>query len=142
MERTQLALKTFISMGRAMDALVQAARHDVQQYGLNLNEFAVLQHLYHKGPQVMQAIKRRILIANSSTTYIIDKLCQKQLTERHVCPKDARVTYVHLTESGKQLMDDHFAGHAAMLREQFHRLSDEELQQLHELLKRFTGYTA
>src|SRR5690606_40391428 len=71
------------------------------QYGLNLTEFGVLELLYHKGPQPIQVIGKKVLLASSSITYVIDKLEEKELIVRESCPRDRRVIHVRLTEDRK-----------------------------------------
>lgn len=59
MSRTHDALDAFIGIKRTNEMLNQAVRKDVAQHGLKVNEFAVLELLYHKGPQVTQDIKEK-----------------------------------------------------------------------------------
>jgi DNA-binding MarR family transcriptional regulator len=63
----------------------------------NITEFSVLELLLHKGPQTIQKIKEKILIASSSTTYVIDQLHKKGYVTRTPSEKDRRITYVELT---------------------------------------------
>lgn len=52
-------------------------QQDVKNYGLNVTEFAVLELLYSKGPQPIQRIRDRVLIASSSISYIVSQLEDK-----------------------------------------------------------------
>ncbi|MGT2771537.1 MarR family winged helix-turn-helix transcriptional regulator [Streptococcus marimammalium] len=139
MTRQELALKTFIGLKRISDKFEQAVKHDVQAYDLNSSEFAVLELLYHKGPKTMQEIKERILVANSSTTYTLDKLCQKKLVERRTNPEDKRITQVYLLSEGKELIASSFPKHAEMLTKLFDNLEDEEIKTLNNLLKKLSS---
>lgn len=67
-------LKAFTVLNRATIAVQEVAKKDVQESDLNLTEFAVLELLYHKGNQPIQMIGKKVLIASSSITYVIDKL--------------------------------------------------------------------
>ena len=71
MTRSEEALKTFVGIKRTNDRLNKAVKVDVKNYGLNVNEFTVLEVLFHRGKLQVQQIKELILIANSSTTYIM-----------------------------------------------------------------------
>lgn len=139
MDRQAEALKAFIAMKRNNELLEKATKEDVKQDGLNLNEFAVLELLYHKGQQPIQQIKERILIASSSTTYIIDKLCAKGLVFREYDEKDRRVIYAKLTPKGIELVEDIFPRHAKVIEDCFQRLSSQEIYQLRHLLKKMSG---
>ena len=140
MSRTHDALDAFIGIKRTNEMLNQAVRKDVAQHGLKVNEFAVLELLYHKGPQVTQDIKEKILVANSSTTYIIDKLCEKGLTYRQAWDQDKRVIYTHLTPKGHDLIVSIVPSHQEMITNLFTHLSDQEIQTLKLLLKKMNGY--
>lgn len=140
MTRQKLALKTFIGLKRISDKFEQAVKQDVQAYNLNSSEFAVLELLYHKGPKTMQEIKERILIANSSTTYTLDKLCQKKLVERRTNLEDKRITQVYLLSEGEKLIASSFPKHAEMLTQLFHNLEDDEIKTLNNLLKKLSNY--
>jgi MarR family 2-MHQ and catechol resistance regulon transcriptional repressor len=70
---------------------------------ISINEFSVLEILYLKGKQTFQQIGNSILISSGSMTYVIDKLEQKGLLNRNICPDDRRVIHVILTEDGINL---------------------------------------
>lgn len=139
MDKREEALKAFIAIKRNNEKLESAVKADVKEYDLNLNEFAVLELLFHRGRQPIQKIKERILIASSSTTYIIDKLCSKGLTFREYDEEDRRVIYVMLTNKGQELVEDIFPGHAQVIEECFENLTLDELKQLRYLLKKMSG---
>lgn len=141
MTRSEEALKTFVGIKRTNDRLNKAVKVDVKNYGLNVNEFTVLEVLFHRGKLQVQQIKELILIANSSTTYIIDKLCQKELVKRVQDKIDRRITYVDLTDEGYQLMKESFPKHERTILSLFDRLDDEELVEMKRLLKKMNGYT-
>lgn len=87
MQRTDIALKTLIGLKRTNDMMDKIIRNDVKSYGLNITEFAVLELLYNKGEHSIQRIQERILIASSSTTYVVQKLEEKGLLQRRQCEK-------------------------------------------------------
>nr|WP_237662073.1 MarR family transcriptional regulator [Vagococcus lutrae] len=120
--------------------LEQQVKQDVKQYGLNMTEFAVLEFLYHKGRQPIQQISEKILIASSSTTYVIDQLGKKGLVNRTLCQKDKRVTYAELTEKGTTLMATVFPKHAEKIMELFSVLTESEQETLLEALKKISRY--
>lgn len=139
MNREAESLKAFIAVKRSNELIESVAREDVKEYDLNLNEFAVLELLYHKGSQPIQKIKDKILIASSSTTYIIDKLCKKGYTERKYDSEDRRIIYASLTDSGRELISKIFPRHARKIEHSFSKLTDEELTQLRDLLKKLNN---
>ncbi|HLG26199.1 MAG TPA: MarR family transcriptional regulator [Paenisporosarcina sp.] len=129
-------LKAVTVMLRASQAIQEVLKKNVATQGLNLTEFAVLELLYHKGDQPIQIIGKKILISSGSITYVIDKLEQKNYAIRKACPNDRRVTFAAITTSGKAFMDQHFPQHEAKIEEIFEELSDEDINDTIELLKR------
>lgn len=139
MSRKAESLKTYIALKRSINEIESKTRKFVGSFGLNLNEFAVLEILYHKGKRTTQQIKEGILIANSSTTYIVDKLCDKGLVKREFAPEDRRVINVEITESGRKLMDELFPTHAEQLTANFDKLSKYDITEIRQLLKKMNG---
>jgi MarR family 2-MHQ and catechol resistance regulon transcriptional repressor len=78
MDHQSEALKAYIGLLRTSSQLEQIAKQDVACYNLNITEFSVLELLFHKGAHTTQGIKEKILIASSSTTYVIDQLVKKR----------------------------------------------------------------
>lgn len=138
MNRQEEALKAFVGLRRTNDLVVKADVKDIRQYGLNLNEFAVLELLYNKGDTPINQIKEKILIASSSTSYIIDQLCKKGYVVRRQDTEDRRVTYVCLTDEGNALIEKIFPNHAAAIEDMFACLTDDELSQLRDSLKKIS----
>jgi MarR family transcriptional regulator, 2-MHQ and catechol-resistance regulon repressor len=136
-EQTEVkqSLKLFIVLSRAYKALNEEINKHIAEKGLNPTEFAVLELLYHKGDQPLQKIGGKILLASGSITYVVDKLEKKELINRVACPKDRRVTYAQISESGKALIDDIFPAHEQRIHELMSVLSIEEKDQAIELLK-------
>lgn len=132
----ELSLKLFIVINRALEELRKKATKDVKRHRLNLTEFAVLELLYHKGPQPIQVIGKKVLLASSSITYVIDKLEDKKLIIREACPKDRRVINVTLTEEGHTLIEKIFPSHRGAIAEMFESLSLEEKELAIELIKK------
>ena len=129
-------LKAFTVLYRATSATQDVIRKDILQYDLNVTEFAVLELLYHKGEQPIQIIGKKVLIASSSMTYVIDKLEQKGLVIRMACPSDRRVTFAKLSEKGRSLMAEIFPQHEQKIAQIFEVLDERELETLIQYLKR------
>lgn len=129
-------LKAFTVLHRATNAVHEVTKRDIQKSDINLTEFAVMELLYHKGDQPIQIIGKKVLIASSSITYVVDKLEKKGFVSRIACPTDRRVTFASLTETGKQMIESIFPAHEKKIAEIFDVLTTDELETLTELLKR------
>ncbi|MBU7591835.1 MarR family winged helix-turn-helix transcriptional regulator [Metabacillus halosaccharovorans] len=130
------SLKLFIVLSRAHRAFNDVVNKHISTFNLNPTEFAVLELLYHKGPQPLQQIGGKILLASGSITYVVDKLEQKGLLERRACPNDRRVTHAQITEKGQQLIEEIFPTHQEKIDEIVSVLTDEEKNLVTELLKK------
>ncbi|MCM3441700.1 MarR family transcriptional regulator [Metabacillus halosaccharovorans] len=130
------SLKFFIVLSRAHRAFNDVVNKHISTFNLNPTEFAVLELLYHKGPQPLQQIGGKILLASGSITYVVDKLEQKGLLERRACPNDRRVTHAQITEKGQQLIEEIFPTHQEKIDEIVSVLTDEEKNLVTELLKK------
>ncbi|MDW3895077.1 MarR family transcriptional regulator [Staphylococcus saprophyticus] len=139
MDRTQISLNTFVGLNRTLDHLMKIVKTDVQRYGLNVTEFAVMELLYNKGDQPIQRIGNRVLIASSSITYVVDKLEEKGCVVRERNEKDKRVTNASLTDKGRSMMDEIFPDHASTLESTFSVLTDEEITVLQTTLKKLSA---
>lgn len=135
-QKREIDLKLFVVLSRAYRAILDHVKKDIKSHGLNPTEFAVLELLYHKGPQPLQQIGEKILITSGSITYVVDKLEQKKYLMRKPCGKDRRIIYGTITEEGTKFMDEIFPSHHARIQQLMHGLDDEEKEQAIQLLKK------
>lgn len=137
----ELQLKAMTVMMRASQYMAEVSRQDIKRYGLNITEFAVLELLYHRGDQPIQVIGKKILIASSSITYVVDKLEKKGYVKRVHCATDRRVIFAAITDEGRAFMEDIFPQHAQQMSKMFEGLTAQELETLISITKRI-GKTA
>jgi MarR family 2-MHQ and catechol resistance regulon transcriptional repressor len=107
------ALKLWVVLSRAHQAIQAHAAADVARHGLTLAEFGVLEALYHKGPMLLGEVQRSLLVSSGGVTYLVDRLERKGLVRREACPEDRRARYAALTPEGEQLVARIFPEHAA-----------------------------
>ncbi|SHF71448.1 MarR family winged helix-turn-helix transcriptional regulator [Ornithinibacillus halophilus] len=131
-----LSLKAFVVLMKASKSLQEQVKKDISNHGMKTSDFAVLEALYHKGKQTVREISEAVLINTGSITYVIDKLENKNYVERRHCSEDRRVVYIHITEEGKQIMDEIFPKHQKVIEQMFNGVNSEELQTTINVLKR------
>lgn len=129
-------LKTITILFRATNTIEKIVMSDVAQYGLNASEFGALEVLYHKGPLPVQTICDKVLIASSSMSYVIENLIKKNYIVKVKNEYDKRIHIVHLTETGKLLMDTIYPKHVSHLRDTINVLNNDEERLLQNLLKK------
>lgn len=140
LEDSKISLKLFVVLNRALQSIQKKVVKDIKRYGLNLTEFAVLELLYNKGEQPIQKIGKKVLLASSSITYVVDRLEEKKFIKRRACPNDRRVIYAHLTDEGKELMEKTFPEHEEAISKIFGGLTIEEKKVLIHQLKKLGTY--
>ena len=128
--------KVVIGIMRASNLLVDDLKKTLKNYPINTTEFSVMEFLYSKGEKSIQEIRDRILLASGSATYVVDNLERKEYVRRIVNQNDRRVTYIKLTETGKDLINDIFPTHKKNTKKIFNDLTNGELITLKEILKK------
>jgi len=130
------AIHVWLVLWRAARAIEQNAINSVLGLGLGLSEFAVLEVLLHKGPLPVNVIGKKVLLTSGSITAAIDRLESRNLVHRTADPQDRRARIVHLTETGKRLIEDGIQRHAIDLEETLAVLKPGERMELIRLLKK------
>lgn len=133
---TESALRLWVILSRAQDAVAQHAMAHVARHGLTIAEFGILEALYHVGPQLLSEVQKRLLVSSGGITFLVNRLEAKGLVERQSCPTDRRARYVALTPAGEALIARLFPEHAAMLTDTMQALSPAEQQTAADLLRR------
>lgn len=133
---TATALKLFIVLARAQRAIGERVEASLDPHGLTHAEFAILEALFHKGPLLLGEVQRKILVSSGGITFLVDKLADRGLVERQLCPSDRRARYAALTRKGEALMAQIFPAHAEHIREAMSGLTRVEQKQAIALLKR------
>ena len=131
-----LSLKAFVVLMKSSKSVMDIIEKDIRTYGMKTSQFIVLKALYHKGKLTIQQISEAVLIKTGSITYVIDQLEMKGWLKREPCQKDRRVVYIPLTNNGKQIMEEIFPKHWAVIEEIFSVLSVEEKEQMIDILKK------
>ena len=81
--------------GARASAAFAYARVGLEEEGLTLSQFAVLEALYHVGPHCLGDLARRILTSSGNLTLVIDNLQKRGLVKREQQGKDKRFVLAH-----------------------------------------------
>jgi MarR family 2-MHQ and catechol resistance regulon transcriptional repressor len=123
-------------MMKAMRALTRYAAAGIEETGLGLSDFGVLEILLHKGRLPVNTIGPIVNLTPGSISIAVDRLVAKGLVSRVESAKDRRVRIVALTPRGKDLIVRAFRKHAGQMKRVFAELSPEELRALEVALKK------
>jgi len=126
----------WLVMMKAMRALTRYAAAGIEETGLGLSDFGVLELLLHKGPLPVNTIGPIVDLTPGSISIAVDRLFAKGLVSRVESTEDRRVRIVALTPRGKGLIVPAFRKHSGQMRRVFSELSAEELHCLEVALKR------
>src|SRR6516165_3896593 len=126
----------WLVMMKAMRVLTRYAAADIEETGLGLSDFGVLEILLHKGPLPVNTIGPIVDLTPGSISVAVDRLVAKGLVSRVESTEDRRVRIVTLTPRGKDLITTAFQKHSAQIKKVFSALSPEELRSLEAALKK------
>lgn len=132
----RLALRTFVKLVRAANALSGRLNRPLAEAGLTESQFGVLEALLHLGPLHQRELAVKILRTNGNVTLVVDHLEQRGLVRRERGSSDRRYIKVHLTDEGEALVKGLFPAHAARLAEELSVLSEDEQYELGRLCRR------
>lgn len=135
-KETPTPVHTWLVMMKAMHALTRYAMAGLEESGLGLSDFAVLEALLHKGSLPVNVIGPKVNLTPGSISVAVDRLVARGLVSREESPEDRRVRIVALTPRGKGIITPIFKDHAAAIESVFAGLSRDELRQLEQQLKR------
>ena len=123
-------------MMKAMRALTRYAAAGIEETGLGLSDFGVLEVLLHKGPLPVNTIGPTVDLTPGSISIAVDRLVVKGLVSRVEIAEDRRVRIVALTPRGRDLIVSAFREHSGQMKRVFSELSPEELRGLEMSLKK------
>lgn len=126
----------WLVMMKAMRALTRYAAAGIEETGLGLSDFAVLEILLHKGPLPVNTIGPIVDLTPGSISIAVDRLFAKGLVSRVESTEDRRVRIVALTPRGKDLIVSAFRKHSGQMKTVFSKLNPEELRGLESALKK------
>jgi MarR family transcriptional regulator, 2-MHQ and catechol-resistance regulon repressor len=126
----------WVVMMKAMRALTRYATAGIEETGLGLSDFGVLELLLHQGPLPVNTIGPMVDLTPGSISIAVDRLVGKGLVSRVESAEDRRVRIVALSPRGKDLIVSAFRNHSAQMKKVFSELNPEELRSLEVKLKR------
>jgi MarR family 2-MHQ and catechol resistance regulon transcriptional repressor len=126
----------WLVMMKAMRALTRYATAGIEETGLGLSDFGVLELLLNKGPLPVNTIGPIVDLTPGSISIAVDRLFAKGLVTRVESTEDRRVRIVALTPRGKDLIVSAFRNHSGQMKRVFSELSLEELRCLEGALKK------
>jgi len=126
----------WLVMMKAMHAVTRYGLKNLEESGLGLSDFAVLEVLLHKGPLPVNVIGPKVNLTPGSISVAVERLVAKGLVSRAESSQDRRIRIVTLTRRGKSIIRPVFREHVATIEKVFAGVSSSEMRQLEQQLKR------
>src|SRR5215467_9495939 len=117
------ALAAYIKLARAANSALAFARVGLEDAGLSLGQFAVLEALYHVGPLNLGELARRILTSSGNLTLVVDNLEKRGLVKRQQKGNDKRFFLATITPTGRKLIARIFPHHVRQIVQVMSRLT-------------------
>ena len=136
------AARLRVVLWRANKAVEQLESLRLNERGLCMSDFAILEVLLHKGSLPVNTIGQKVLLTSGSITAAVRRLQDRGLLTKEVDALDRRISRVSLTADGRALIERDYREHMICLREITGALSAQEQRQLHELLKKLGLHAA
>jgi MarR family 2-MHQ and catechol resistance regulon transcriptional repressor len=130
------ALDAYIKLVRASESVTSRVVKHLDNEGLTVSQFGVLEALFHLGPLSQRELAQKILKSGGNVTMVIDNLEKRGLVKRERDEEDRRLYRITLTLQGRELIKNIFPRHAKKIASQMSVLTKEELQELGNLCRK------
>lgn len=130
------ALNSLIKISRAADSIRSRVLSVIDTAEITEGQFYVLDALYYNSPLTQKEIGEKVFRSGGNVTLVIDNLEKQGYVKRVRGKEDRRYFIVHLTKSGKKLMDRLFPKFLAATLNEMGVLKDEEHKELQRLSKK------
>jgi DNA-binding MarR family transcriptional regulator len=123
-------------MSRARASLLSGLDRQLEQFGLNSMQFAVLKHLVHGDADTAADLCRVMYYDGGSMTRVLDRLEERGLLRRERCREDRRVVYLRVAPNGRALLPRLMGAASGVIAAQLAGFSPAETEMLKAYLKR------
>jgi DNA-binding MarR family transcriptional regulator len=129
-------VRVFATLFRFNSRMERRMAEALAPHGLTVAQMDVLATLCCGDGITQQELAEWLLVTKGNIVGLIDRVSAAGWVERRPDPEDRRVNRLYLTDAARKLMAEVEPGQAALMREIFGKLTEEELRQLHGLLQR------
>ncbi|HTU36278.1 MAG TPA: MarR family transcriptional regulator [Candidatus Acidoferrum sp.] len=130
------ALNALINLARALDSLGGRLSARLEEAGLTMPQFGVLEAVYHLGPMCQKELGQKLLRSGGNITVVVTNLEKRGLVRRERLANDRRMIRIHLTERGRERIERVFPEHVEALVREFSVLEPEEQETLRRLCRK------
>jgi MarR family transcriptional regulator, 2-MHQ and catechol-resistance regulon repressor len=134
----QIALEATMMLERTHSLMVEARSTYWAKFGITAKRFILLRHLYlAEGRRLSMGEIATVLRAGTpNVTQLVGGMVKDELVTKTIADDDKRVIYAVLTSKGEEVFESVFSQNAARLKDSWTPLTDEEKQQMVNMLAR------
>ena len=100
-KETVRALNAFVNLMRASDSVAAHMTAQIEQSGLTMGQFGVMEALLHLGPMCQHTLAEKLLRSGGNITLVIDNLEKHGWVRRERQKDDRRLVKIYLTPEGR-----------------------------------------
>jgi DNA-binding MarR family transcriptional regulator len=108
----------------------------IRSSDLSVSETHAIEALGQHGTMNMKSLASRLGVTTGTVTVTVDRLESRNYAKRTSTKKDRRVNLISLTEKGQQVFEEHHRFHLSLTEQMAACLSEEEVKQLLEIIKK------
>lgn len=127
-------MESFTLINKAIYRLV---KEDADRIGITVVQLKAI-YMLSLNPNIsLGELAEKLRLTNSTVSGVIDRLVQSGLVDRSVPPENRRMVSIHLTEKGKNMLDNYFLSESILIKKlnEVMNLPSEEIEQLLRLHK-------
>lgn len=109
----------------------------LKPFGITQQQFNALRILRAQFPEPISTkqLREKMIISNSDTSRLVDRLCQKGLVWKRPCPHDSRLIQAFIHDKGKELLTE-IDKKMYLLDNVMSNITEEEAKTLNKLLNK------
>jgi MarR family 2-MHQ and catechol resistance regulon transcriptional repressor len=134
--RTDKSMQTWIQISRAFYKISNKEIRYFTEHGLTLNQFKVLEVLYHRGNLNVGSITKLTMSTPGNITVVVKNLKRDGWIYTVKDDNDKRSTLLSISPRGTEVIENIFPTHAKNLTSDFKILDDNELETLYTLTRK------
>lgn len=130
------SMKVWIQLLRTFKKIRVQESEFIQSFDLTMNQFQVLEVLYHRGDLSVGTITELTSSTPGNITVVVRNLKRDGFILSLPSPVDKRASILSITEKGREKIQALFPTHAKNFEKYFSVLSEEEMDTLFNLLRK------
>ncbi len=130
------SMATWIQILRSYNKIRAKETTYITSFGITMNQFEVLEVLYHRGDLSIGSITKLIMSTPGNVTVVVRNLKRDNYITSIPDPADKRSSILSISQKGKDIIEKLFPNHAKNMVDYFKVLDEQEMDTLYGLLRK------